>query len=109
MTALTISQEYLIEAPPFGCNGLLGLQQNQYYWIRHADGTRFIAKLESSAWWTFGYCNHAGSGDLPREGSGELSMTKRTKYPFWNFWFAYGVIPFVIGLWFFFKIWPSYP
>lgn len=58
MTSLTIPQEYLGEASPFGLNGLLGLQQNQYYWIRHADGTRFIAKLENSAWWTFG-CPHA--------------------------------------------------
>lgn len=58
MTTLTIPDEYLGKAPPFGINGTLGLQQNQYYWIRHADGTRFIAKLENSAWWTFG-CSHA--------------------------------------------------
>lgn len=56
MTSITIPSEYLADTP-FGCNGLLGLQQNQYYWIRHADGTRFIAKLENSAWWAVG-CPH---------------------------------------------------
>lgn len=57
MTSLTIPQEYLAEVP-FGLNGLLGLQQNQYYWLRHPDGSRFIAKLENSAWWTCA-CGHA--------------------------------------------------
>jgi hypothetical protein len=42
-------------APAWGLNGLLGLTQNDYYWIRHADGTRFIAKLENNCWWTMGY------------------------------------------------------
>ncbi len=47
-----------ISGQAFGINGILGLQQNQYYWIRHQDGTRFIAKLENSAWWTVD-CGHA--------------------------------------------------
>lgn len=41
--------------PPFGMNGLYGLQQNAYYWCRNpADGTRFIVKLENNGWWTYG-------------------------------------------------------
>jgi hypothetical protein len=42
-------------SPTFGLNGLQGLTQNDYYWCRHSDGTRFIAKLENSSWWTMGY------------------------------------------------------
>ena len=38
----------------FGINGTLGLQQNTYYWLRHPEGTRFIAKLEGDCWYTFG-------------------------------------------------------
>lgn len=38
----------------WGINGLSGLQQNEYYWIRHPEGTRFIAKLENDLWWSVG-------------------------------------------------------
>jgi len=38
----------------FSINGLVGLVQNDYYWIRHPDGTRFIAKLENNLWWGVG-------------------------------------------------------
>lgn len=41
-------------AQPFGINGLSGLQQNSYYWVRAPDGTRLIAKLENDLWWTPG-------------------------------------------------------
>lgn len=38
----------------FGLNGLLGLEQNTYYWVRHPEGTRFVAKLENDLWFTVG-------------------------------------------------------
>ena len=38
----------------FGINGLVGLEQNQYYWLRHPEGTRFVAKLENDYWWSVG-------------------------------------------------------
>ncbi len=41
-------------AGDFGINGLLGLRQNEYYWLRHPDGTRFVAKLENDHWWGVG-------------------------------------------------------
>lgn len=40
--------------PDFGINGTVGLQQDQYYWVRQSDGSRFIAKLERDAWWACG-------------------------------------------------------
>lgn len=46
--------ELASSAQPFGVNGLAGLVQNDYYWIRHPEGTRFIAKLENGCWWTVG-------------------------------------------------------
>jgi hypothetical protein len=42
------------KVPPFGMNGLAGLSQNEYYWCRHADGSRFVAKLENNSWWIVG-------------------------------------------------------
>jgi hypothetical protein len=42
------------KAPEFGLNSTLGLTQNEYYWIRHPEGTRFIAKLEANCWYTVG-------------------------------------------------------
>lgn len=52
---MTPSGENYTKEPPFGLNGLAGLQQNQYYWLRNpADGTRFIAKLQEDLWYTFG-------------------------------------------------------
>ncbi len=48
------SQANYTTAPAFGLNNLLGLVQNDYYWCRHPEGTRFIAKLENSLWWTAG-------------------------------------------------------
>ena len=44
----------LANTPSFGMNGLLGLAQNQYYWVRHPEGSRFVAKLENDFWWTCG-------------------------------------------------------
>ena len=41
----------LTREPEFGINGLA---QNEYYWLRHSDGTRFIAKLEHDHWWMVG-------------------------------------------------------
>lgn len=38
----------------FGINGLAGLEQNTYYWVRHPEGTRFVAKLENDCWWSCG-------------------------------------------------------
>lgn len=39
---------------PFGLNGLAGLQQPAYYWCRHPEGSRFVAKLENDHWWVHG-------------------------------------------------------
>jgi hypothetical protein len=43
--------------PLGGLNGLIGLEQNQYYWCRWEDGTRIVAKLENNLWWIAGNYN----------------------------------------------------
>ena len=49
-----MTREDFTRAPPFGMNGLVGLESNRYYWCRNPDGTTFVAKLENECWWTCG-------------------------------------------------------